>query len=310
METKSNPDVVATETAESNSIEEGTIKPKSDHLNNAPIDKIQQVLKDMGLEDADLEKVLQAGKELKAQASPTVMETVKDNAVAQVKQFGASTVASLIAILIAVIIPVILNSQFAQDVSETIADIRKKLPNEADELLMNQVTELSKNNQFLISQISTEQKLLQAKNAELSKGEQSFKQEYLQITQKLAELENQNKDLTASLSKKVAELENRSVSTNVKPNYALLKQLSKLTSEGEKLTSTQLEKSERWFKRTFYTVQGLQKEPTNQQLSTYVLVLKSIVEKDGEFREFSKRKEEALIVLDVLSSLVDAAIIR
>lgn len=264
----------------------------------------------MGLEDSDLEDILLARKNKVTTANPTMMESVKDNAVAQVKQFGASTIASLIAILIAVVTPIILNSQFAKDVSETIADIRKQLPNEADDLLMNQVTELSKNNQVLIYQISTEQRVLQAQSAEFSKGEQTFKQEYQQITQKLIALETENRNLTKALSKKVEELEGQIGNKNNRPNYALLKQLSNLTSEGEKLTLDQIEKSERWFKRAFYTIQGLQKEAFNQQLKTHVAVLKSIVEKDNDYKEFNKRKEEALIVLDALSALVNAAIIR
>lgn len=320
METKASPDLVATKSSNTSDTNQDSIvtnivaeEPSNKEqisLESAATDKVQQMLEDMGLQDSDLVDILIAHKDTKAKTIPTVIESVKDNAVEQVKQFGASTIASLIAILIAVITPIILNSQFAQDVSETIADIRKQLPNEADELLMNQVTELSKNNQVLINQISTEQRVLQAQSAELSKGEQAFKQEYQQIAQKLIALENQNKSLTDSLSKKVEELEGRVVSENDKPNYALLKQLSNLTNEGEKLTPAQTEKSESWFKRTFYTVQGLQKEAFNQQLKTHVAVLKSIVEKDSGYQEFNKRKKEALIVLDALSSLVNAAIIR
>jgi len=344
MEIKANPESVATESSNlsetiQNAIEKNRVgdesekeeaakdksekdesdKKYSKSIESTSIEKVQQLLKDMGLEEGDLEDLLLERNSLesnllerkgKLKATPTIIESVKDNAVTQVKQFGASTIASLIAILIAVITPIILNSQFAQDISETIADIRKKLPNEADDLLMSQVSELTKNNQVLINQISTEQRLLQAKNVELSKGEQSFKLEYQSVTQKLIELENQNRDLTELLSKKVEQLEGRFAGKQEKPNYALLKQLSNLTREGENLTATQTEKSERWFKQTFYTVQGLQTEAFNQQLKTHVAVLKSIVEKESEFGEFNKRKEEALIVLEALSSLVNAAIIR
>ncbi|WP_196141002.1 hypothetical protein [Aliikangiella sp. G2MR2-5] len=320
METKANPEVESADssntadTIQSSIVKklmaEETAKKESIPSGSVGTNNAQQLLKDMGLEESELVDILLAHRDRAGKAMPTVMNSVKDNAVAQVKQFGASTIASMIAILIAVVTPIILNSQFAQDIAETIADIRKQLPNEADDLLMSQVTDLSRNNQALITKISTEQRLLQAQNMEFSKGEQAFKDEYKQVTQKLVEIESQSKNLTDSLVKKIEELEGRIGTKNDKPNYALLKQLSNLISEGEKLVLNQAEKSERWFKRAFYTVQGLQKEAFNQQLKTHVAVLKSIAEKDEGYKEFNKRKEEALIVLDALSSLVNAAIIR
>lgn len=296
--------------------DKASMSTETKEFENIDSDKIQRILADLDLNNPELLSELLGQKAAKNTPKPSVLESVKDNAVAQVKQFGASTAASLIAILIAVITPIILNSQFAQDVKQTIADLREQLPNEADELLMNQVTELSKSNQSLINQISSKQLLLQAQNSELTKGTETTRQEYRQVTQKLIELESRNKNLTdnsqliGSLSKQVEELSKRVNRNNDGPNYALHKELLKLSTEGRKLTQNQIEKSENWFRRVFYTVQGLQKQEANQQLNSHVSVLKSIADKEDGYSEFNKRKQEALIVLNALGSLASAAIIR
>ncbi|MCW8879223.1 MAG: hypothetical protein OQK04_10325 [Kangiellaceae bacterium] len=321
MEIKANPDL--TEPSQPKSLDnvqdsspDTSTSSGGSMSSKSSADKIQQLLADIDLEDTDLLNMLLEQKRAKSEPASAVLKSVKDNAVEQVKQFGVSTAASLIAVLIAVITPIILNSQFAQDVKETIADIRKQLPNEADELLMSQVTELSKSNQNLINQISSKQLLLQAKNNELSKGNESFKQEYQQIEQKLVELETKSKSLAdnsqliEALSKQVEDLNKRVTRNSDGPNYALHKQLVKLTNEGTRLTQSQIEKSENWFRRVFYTVQGLQNPETNHQLKSHVAVLKSIADKKNGYSDFNKRKQEALIVLNALGSLATAAIIR
>ena len=242
--------------------------------------------------------------------------SISDRIFEQLRQWGASTVASLIAITIAIISPVVINSQFAQDITSSISEIRGKLPNEADKLLMAQLTDLSKQNQNLISDINQKQQLLQVQSNDLKSGSQLFQQQYNDVINKVVELNLKNKGLETSsekitqLEQKVAALTSHSVNTNIRFNQKLYQQITKLQKEGEKLTEKQSQQAEQWFKRTFYTVQGLQNQASNSQLKAHVDVLKDISNKDGKFNSFPQRKQETLLILSALSALVNAAVIR
>ena len=264
---------------------------------------------------ADLIKLLIEKQKESTEKANSILGNMKENAVSQVRQFGASTLASIIAILIAVVSPLILNSQFVKDIKQTIADIRTQLPNEADKLLMDQVTELSKNNQGMLNTLSSQQLLLQEKSVSYQQQSEQFQQAYQQMSQKIVALETRNQvqvdntDTIAALQKQLESLKGQVNSTHEGPNRALYQQLVKLSDEGKGLTATQSEKADVWFKKLFYTIQGLQKNEANQQLSSHVEVLKSIANRDNGFNDFNKRKQEALIILNALSSLVNAAVI-
>lgn len=234
----------------------------------------------------------------------------------QLSQWGASTITSLIALSVAIIVPLVLNSQFVQDMTSAINDIREELPDEADALLMSQLTERSNNNQSRLMELTQKHQILELQSNDLKTGNQAFAQQYNEVMTRLIEINAKSENIQDS-TQKVKQLESQiqklqaQVENGLKGvNQRLYRQLVKLSNEGEKINQNQTQKAQLWFKKILYTVQGLQNKNTQSHLKAHVDVLKNIVNGSGEFSQFSNRKQEALLILNALSSLANAAVIR
>ncbi|WP_444998210.1 hypothetical protein [Aliikangiella sp. IMCC44359] len=240
----------------------------------------------------------------------------------KINQLGSSALTAIIALIAAIITPIILNSQFAKDINASISDIRSKLPNEADAIIVKELSSITSDHQSIINELIKKQQSIILDNKMLTDVKNDFETQYNQVLNSVeqfeikSDIQNNSVDSLKStifnLEKKMADLQQQiqaSKQTN-SINKNLYHHLEKLYKDGESLTNANPTKAENWFKQLNYTIQGLQVNQTNDYLKLHVKTLNSIILKTDNFTDFSSRKSEALVILRSLLSLVDAAILK
>ena len=238
----------------------------------------------------------------------------------QLKDIGKTFLASAVALIVAIVSSFFFNSQYFQNIQIAVDDIRKKLPTEADKILVTRLSNTLGENSSILGELQQEQlrqkertQVGELSNATHNQQLEKISKELVTIkgkyNQQLVVNKNNNQQLEL-LDAKLATFRSTVLTPANPTNNALVKTLKQLLQQGKAMNSTKLpeENTQSWLKSVYYFVHTLP-NGDNQQLTIIKKAMTRIIEDTNEYKDNDIRISETLIILSTLKSLAEAAVL-